>query len=72
MVDQTVVIPGADSIDLASQVGNWRHVLSSLGGQFLAGRAEGDPKDPVKACRYCALTLLCRCGERQRIEVEEA
>jgi RecB family exonuclease len=71
-VDQTVVIPGADSIDLAAQVGTWRQVLNSLGERFLSGCSEGDPNDPAKACRYCALTLLCRCGERQKIEVEEA
>jgi len=72
LVDQTVVVPGADSIDLAAQVGNWRQILNSLGEQFLSGHAEGDPNDPAKACRYCALTVLCRCGERQKIEVEEA
>jgi probable DNA repair protein len=72
LVDQTIVIPGADSIDLAAQVGNWRQILNSLGEQFLSGHAEGDPNDPAKACRYCALTVLCRCGERQKIEVEEA
>lgn len=72
LVDDTVVLPSADSADLAEQVANWEEVLNSLGEQFLAGRAEADPNDPAKACRYCALTLLCRCGERQQIEVEEA
>ena len=72
MVDETIVVPGADSVDLAVQVANWEQVLNSLGEQFRAGRAEADPNDPAKACRYCALTVLCRCGERQQIEVEEA
>ncbi|MGB7759655.1 MAG: PD-(D/E)XK nuclease family protein [Bryobacteraceae bacterium] len=72
LVDETVVIPDTKRVDLAAQVGDWREILNALGEQFLSGRAEGDPNDPAKDCRYCPLNVLCRCGERQKIEVEEA
>ena len=38
-------------------------VLERLAGEFRAGRAEADPKDPAKSCRRCSLAALCRIAE---------
>jgi probable DNA repair protein len=61
--DDAVVIPGADSGDLAARITEWRTVLEHLAAEFRAGHAEADPKAPVKTCRYCSLACLCRIGE---------
>ena len=63
IVDGAVVIPGAESVDLAPRITEWRNVLERLGTEFRTGRAEANPTNPVKTCRYCSLTLLCRITE---------
>jgi ATP-dependent helicase/nuclease subunit B len=45
---------------------SWRIRLEHLAKEILAGRAEVDPKDPAKTCRYCPLPPLCRIHERGR------
>ncbi len=43
----------------------WRGSLEMLAGEIQTGRAEVDPKDPAKSCRYCPLPSFCRIHERQ-------
>jgi probable DNA repair protein len=43
----------------------WRDSLEMLAAEIRAGRADVDPKDPAKSCRYCPLPSLCRVHERQ-------
>jgi probable DNA repair protein len=71
--DDAVVIPGADSGDLAARITEWRNVMEHLAAEFRAGHAEADPKAPVKTCRYCSLACLCRIAECEaywNVEVE--
>lgn len=63
LVDGAVVIPGADSDDLAGRIDGWRKVMERLAADFRAGHAEADPKEPAKSCRYCSLACLCRIAE---------
>ncbi|HEX3880514.1 MAG TPA: hypothetical protein VHW24_26210 [Bryobacteraceae bacterium] len=65
------IVPGADSADLASMVGEWRVVLERLAGEFRAGHAEAGPKDRSKSCRYCSLAGLCRVAECYSLGDEE-
>lgn len=65
------IVPGADSTDLASIVGEWRTVLERLAGEFRAGHAEAGPKDRSKSCRYCSLAGLCRVAECYSLGDEE-
>jgi RecB family exonuclease len=71
LVDETVVIPGADSLDLTAQVEAWRRVLLRLGSEFREGHAEAAPENPDKACRRCTLAGLCRIGDAHEWGVEE-
>jgi RecB family exonuclease len=71
LVDGEIVIPGADSTDLAARISEWRGVLERLGTQFRAGHAEVDPKDPAKTCRYCSHSTLCRIAESASYGNEE-
>ena len=48
----------------------WRQVLEKLAQDFLAGRAEVDPKEGSATCEYCDLGLLCRVNELSGAEVE--
>ena len=52
-------------------VRDWRAVLERLAGEFRAGRAEADPKDPAKSCRRCSLAVLCRIAECRVPDDEE-
>jgi probable DNA repair protein len=67
----TGIVPGADSTDLASMVGEWRAVLERLAGEFRAGHAEAGPKDRSRSCRYCSLAGLCRVAECYSLGDEE-
>lgn len=42
---------------------NWRQTLEKLGQDFLAGKADVDPKQYPVTCTYCALKPLCRIDE---------
>ena len=44
--------------------GQWAGIMTALARDFRAGRAEVDPKDPVKTCQYCELGGLCRIDEQ--------
>lgn len=48
-----------------TQLAEWHDRIEHLGQDFLAGRAEVDPKDPVKTCERCHLHAVCRVYENQ-------
>jgi ATP-dependent helicase/nuclease subunit B len=47
------------------QSDEWHDRIEQLGRDFLAGRADVDPKDPVKTCERCHLHAVCRIYENQ-------
>jgi ATP-dependent helicase/nuclease subunit B len=49
-----------DVVNMAATIAGWREVMERLAADFRAGRAEADPKNVNKSCRYCALAGLCR------------
>jgi probable DNA repair protein len=51
----------------AEQLIDWRETIEQLARDFLAGRAEVDPRDPPKTCERCGLQTLCRIQERQAV-----
>jgi probable DNA repair protein len=48
----------------AGLMADWREILATLADEFVRGEAAVAPKSLAKSCRYCALPLLCRVGER--------
>lgn len=46
------------------QLADWHSLIEQLGEDFVAGRAEADPKDPVKTCANCHLQAVCRIYEQ--------
>ncbi|MGA3264906.1 MAG: PD-(D/E)XK nuclease family protein [Terracidiphilus sp.] len=44
---------------------DWRDRIEQLAKDFLAGRAEVDPRDYPKTCERCGLQTLCRIQEHQ-------
>jgi probable DNA repair protein len=46
------------------QLLDWRKCIEQLARDFLAGRAEVDPRDAPKTCERCGLQCLCRIQER--------
>jgi len=55
----------------ADQRSEWQAVIESLARDFLAGRADVDPIDPVKTCERCRLHTLCRIAEREDLLARE-
>jgi ATP-dependent helicase/DNAse subunit B len=54
------------------QLLDWRDYIDKLARDFLAGRAEVDPRDPPKTCDRCGLQTLCRIHENQiAVEAED-
>jgi len=53
----------------AEKLIDWREAIEQLAKDFLAGRAEVDPRDYPKTCERCGLQTLCRIQEN-RIAVE--
>ena len=49
----------------------WEKALLALGGQFLNGEAQVDPKRFPKTCEFCALPGLCRVAEIERESAEQ-
>jgi len=47
------------------QLEDWRERIEQLGEDFLAGRAEVNPKEPEKTCERCHLHVVCRINESQ-------
>ncbi len=54
----------------AEQLDNWKNYIEKLAGDFLAGRADVDPRDYPRTCERCGLQTLCRIQEN-RIAPEE-
>jgi ATP-dependent helicase/nuclease subunit B len=52
------------------QMSEWRKTIEQLARDFVAGRADVDPRDYPKTCERCGLYTLCRVKERDE-EVEE-
>lgn len=48
----------------AEQLMDWRDAIERLARDFIAGRADVDPRDPAKTCEACGLQTLCRIHER--------
>jgi probable DNA repair protein len=63
--------PAPDYGDWDGLFQRWNGSLQMLAGEIQTGRAEVDPKDPGKSCRYCPLPSLCRIHERQEIPGRE-
>ena len=56
----------------AEQLVAWRECIEQLAKDFLAGRAEVDPREAPKTCERCGLQVLCRIQERQaQLESED-
>ncbi len=54
------------------QLIDWRDFIEQLARNFVAGRAEADPRDPVATCARCGLQTLCRIQENQaQLEAED-
>jgi probable DNA repair protein len=47
----------------AEQLLDWRDCIQQLARDFLAGRAEVDPREAPKTCERCGLQTLCRIEE---------
>jgi probable DNA repair protein len=47
----------------AEQLLDWRDCIQQLARDFLAGRAEVDPREAPKTCERCGLQTLCRIQE---------
>jgi ATP-dependent helicase/DNAse subunit B len=56
----------------AEQLLGWKDKIDELAQNFLAGRAEVDPRDYPKTCESCGLQTVCRITEnRALLEREE-
>jgi probable DNA repair protein len=53
------------------QMDEWRDLIARLGADFLAGRAEVNPKDPVMTCQRCGLHTICRIQENASLAAHE-
>lgn len=47
----------------AEQIIDWRNLIEALARDFLAGRADVDPRDYPRTCKRCGLQTLCRVDE---------
>jgi probable DNA repair protein len=56
----------------AEQLMDWRDAVEQLARDFLAGRADVDPRDAPRTCERCGLHTLCRIQERELICGEDA
>ncbi len=69
---KTTLLPGLSSRSslvsdalTAEQLIDWRERIEQLARDFLAGRAEVDPREYPKTCERCGLQTLCRIQENQ-------
>ena len=51
------------------QLDQWRRLIERLGADLMSGRADVNPKDPVKTCERCHLHAVCRINENQTVDV---
>jgi len=57
--------------DWSSVLSYWQHNLQQLAEDYLAGKADVDPKNGNNTCRYCDLTSLCRVNESNNLLPDE-
>jgi len=55
----------------AEQLIDWKAYIEQLATDFVAGRAEVDPREYPKTCERCGLQTLCRVQENKAIESDE-
>jgi probable DNA repair protein len=55
----------------AEQLLDWRDCIQQLAMDFLAGRAEVDPREAPKTCERCGLQTLCRIQENAALLTAE-
>jgi probable DNA repair protein len=56
----------------AQQLSEWREAIEQLARDFVAGRADVNPRDFPDTCEHCGLFSLCRVREREEeLETEE-
>jgi ATP-dependent helicase/nuclease subunit B len=58
----------------AEQLIDWREYIEQLARDFLAGRAEVDPREYPKTCERCGLQTICRVEESEihaQLEAED-
>lgn len=51
----------------AEQLIDWRDAIEQLARDFVAGRAEVDPREYPKTCERCGLQTLCRVQEAENL-----
>jgi probable DNA repair protein len=51
----------------AEQLLDWRDCIQQLAQDFIAGRAEVDPREAPKTCERCGLQTLCRIQENSAV-----
>jgi probable DNA repair protein len=55
----------------AEQLIDWKEYIEQLARDFVAGRAEVDPREYPKTCERCGLQTLCRIQENQGLAADE-
>lgn len=50
----------------------WREAIERLARDFLAGRADVDPREPEQTCKRCGLQTVCRIHEQPDTTEDEA
>jgi hypothetical protein len=56
----------------AEQLEDWRDYIERMARDFLAGRADVDPREYPDTCDHCGLQTLCRIQEiRARFDAED-
>jgi ATP-dependent helicase/DNAse subunit B len=61
----------AKNDSLAESLIDWRKCIEQLAKDFLAGRAEVNPREYPKTCERCGLQTLCRIQESQALLEDE-
>jgi RecB family exonuclease len=56
---------------LSEQMPHWKAVVEKLGEDFVAGRAEVDPRENPDPCDLCKLGTLCRVTELRKLPAVE-
>lgn len=53
------------------QLDDWQQAIEQLARDFLAGRADVDPRDPPATCEFCKLYTICRVREQTNLEAAD-
>jgi probable DNA repair protein len=63
--------PGKAGESLQQVIARWRTTLERLAQEHREGRAEVDPVEPKKTCKYCPLPGVCRIGQDDLVSSDE-